>query len=71
LRTSDLVIAIGDNGKTTILKNRWGMDGVVISHEDYNEFIKYKYENNKSNNPSKKKSFLGRILSRIKIFPFN
>lgn len=67
---SDLVIAINDKGDTVILKNRWGKEGVVVSHEDYNKFIKLRYENNKPSNPSKKKSLLARIFGPH-AWPFN
>jgi hypothetical protein len=70
LKTSDLVIALDEKGNTTILKSRWGKCGVVVSHEDYNKFIKLRYENNKSSNPSKKKSFLGRVYP-FNFWPFN
>lgn len=69
--TSDMVIGVGEKGETIVLKNRWGISGVVVSHEEYNKFIKPRYENNKPGNTSEKKSFLGRIFNRIKIFPFN
>lgn len=67
---SDLVIAINDKGETIVLKNRWGINGIVVSHEDYNKFIKPRYENNKPGNTSKKKSFLGRIYP-FNFWPFN
>lgn len=75
VKLSSLVVAVDGNLNTVILKNRWGKDGIVLSREEYKDYLrlkeKEKHENDKLDNTSTKKSFLGRILERIKIYPFN
>ena len=70
LQTSEMVIGIDVDGNTIVIKNRWGKSGVVVSHDDYNKFIRPKYENSKSGNTSKEKHILGRIFS-FDFWPFN
>ncbi len=67
--TSDMVVGITESGQTVVLKNRFGIQGVVISHEDYNKFVKPNYDDSKVINVPKKKTFLERLRS-IKIHPF-
>jgi hypothetical protein len=75
VKTSELVMAVDGSLNTVILKNRWGKDGIVLSREEYKDYLrlkeKEKHENDKLDNTSEKKSFLGRIFDRIKIYPFN
>lgn len=75
VRVSELVMAVDGNMNTVILKNRWGKDGIVLSREEYKDYLrlkeKEKHENDKSDNTSEKKSFLGRIFERIKFHPFD
>lgn len=68
--TSDITIAIDEQGNTNILKNRWGNSGIVVSQDDYDKYIKPKYENNKSGNTSKEKHIVGRIF-KFDFWPFN
>lgn len=67
---SDLVIGITESGQTAVLKNRWGHHGVVVSFTDYEKYVKPRYENNKSDNTTTKKRFLGRIYP-FNFWPFN
>ena len=67
---SDMVVGITESGQTVILKNRWGIQGVVVSHKDYNKFVKPNYDEVKIGSIPKKKTFLERLRS-IKIYPFN
>jgi hypothetical protein len=69
-KTSDLVVGITESGQTVLLKNRWGDKGVVVSHSDYEKYVKPNYENNKSGSKTKKKSFLARIFG-AHAWPFN
>lgn len=75
MRFSEIAMGIDENLNTVILKNRWGKSGIVVSREEYKDYLrlkeKEKHENDKANNTSEKKSFMGRILDRIKVFPFN
>lgn len=65
VKLSSLVIAIDGNQNTVILKNRWGKDGIVLSREEYKDYLrlkeKEKHENDKPDNTPKKKSFWKKI----------
>ena len=60
--TCDVSILKLASGETVVLKNRTGIEGVVVPRGVYNDFLKWLNENNKSDSAPKKKSLMARLF---------
>lgn len=70
LLAADIAIVVFETGTTSIIKNRYGAEGVVVSKGSYEKYLNPNNENSKFNSGTKKKSFLARIFGEH-TWPFN
>ena len=73
---TEMTVFIDSDGSTRVLKNRYGMTGVVVYDRAYKNYLrlvkkeaeeerkKLMNENNQLDSGAKKKSFLGRIFGK-------